>query len=412
MKKIVILGAGFGGVKTALELHKKYRDNSEIEISIVDKNNYQLFLPALYEIATAVEEMTEMMPLKKSITVPLQDIFANTKVKIISAEVLSVNATEKKLETKSGQPINFDYLVIATGSETDYFGIAGAKENSLALKSLTDALMIRNKIEFTIQRYRMDVNKKNIRIIVAGGGYTGCEFAAELGKMLDIIAWKNSYPKEKIEVVILEAMNELIPGLDSRLSDDTYDRLKALGIRIQLSSMIAKVTEGFIELANGEKESFDLLIWTTGVKAKLIPFVGTTEPLDKKERFNTKTCLQLLNHENIFALGDCACIYNPQGRPVPPTAQNAIAQARYIAYALAESIENRTPVPFVPEPHGFIVTLGGKWAILKWGNWYLKGKIGWLARVAADLRYFYRIVGLWKAIQITILQTDLYSRND
>jgi NADH dehydrogenase len=412
MQHIVILGAGFGGIQTALELAKQFRNKKDVKISIVDKHDYQLFTPSLYEIATADEDMTSALPLKKSITVPLTDILKNTGVEIIKGIFTQVDPANKQVLLENGQKISYDYLVLAQGSTTDYFNIPGAIEHSYPLKTLADALRIRNQIEFTIQRNRNDISKKNIRIIIAGGGYTGCEFAAELGNMLQIIAWKNNYPHEKIEVVILEAMEKVIFGLDDRLSRDAYDRLDQLGIRIQLSSMITKVDDGFVELASGEKEAFDLLVWTTGVKALPIPFVGEAQPVDKKERLNTKTCLQILNSETIFAIGDCACVFNDQGRPVPPTAQNATQQAQYIALAIVECIAGRIPKPFVPKPHGFIVTLGGKWAILKWGNLYAKGFIGYLMRIAADLRYFYNIVGAWKALKIVLLQTELYSRND
>lgn len=410
MQNIVIVGAGFGGIRTALELDKKFRNNKKVQITLVDKHSYQLFHPSLYEVATAEEDLTETANLKRSITVPLADIFKNTRIKLVTGEVLVIDPNKKQISLKK-EKLQFNYLVLALGSTTDYLNIRGAEEHSLPLKSLSDALRVRNAVEVTIQSHRTDTSKKSLRIIIAGGGYTGVEFAAELGNELKIIAWKNNYPLHKIEVDILEASDTLIPGLDHRLSKDALIRLKELGIRVQLSTLITRVEDGFLTLNNGEREAFDLLIWTTGVKAKSIP-ISTPEPKDTKERLSTKMCLQLLNHNNIFALGDCACIFNSQGRPVPSTAQNAIHQARYISYAVKETMAGRTPTPYQAQQHGFIVTMGGKWAILKWNNWYIKGFLGYLFRIAADFRYFYSIVGFWMALKIIILQTDLYSRND
>ncbi len=412
MTHIVILGAGFGGIHTALDIDKQFAGNSEIKITIIDTHDYQLFHEQLYEVATAEEELTETKVLKKSITVPLADIFRHTRVDVLKGKVVGVDSASQKVLLEGAEPVSFDYLVLAIGSTTDYFNIPGAQEHSFALKSLKDALLIRNEISFTIERYRMDVSKKNIRIIVAGGGYTGCEFAAELANMIEILALKNNYPAEKIEIVILEAMSELIPGLDSRLSEDTYNRMRSLGVRIQLSSMVTSVEDGFVELASGEKEAFDILVWAAGVKAKSLPFIGSVEPMDRKERFNTKTCLQLLNHQNIFSLGDCACIFDGNGRPVAPTAQNAIHQAHHIAYSIKEIIAGRVPGDYVPIEHGLIVTLGGKWSIFRYNGWYIKGRVGWWLRIASNLRYFSRIVGWSKALRIVILQTELYSRND
>ena len=412
MSHIVILGAGFGGIHAALDLDKQFAGNSDIKITIIDTHDYQLFHEQLYEVATAEEELTETKVLKKSITVPLLDIFRNTRVDVLKGMVVGVDSASQKVLLEGTEPVSFDYLVLAIGSTTDYFNIPGAQEYSFALKSLRDALRIRNEISFTIERYRMDVHKKNIRIIVAGGGYTGCEFAAELGNMIEILALKNNYPPEKIEIVIMEAMSELIPGLDSRLSEDAYNRLRSLGIRIQLSSMITAVEDGFVQLTSGEKEAFDLLVWTTGVKAKSLPFIGSAEPMDRKERFNTKTCLQLLNHQNIFSLGDCACIFDGSGRPLAPTAQNAIHQAHHIAYSIKETIAGRVPKDYVPAEHGLIVTLGGKWSIFRYNGWYIKGRVGWWLRVVSNLRYFAHVVGWSKALRIVLLQTELYSRND
>lgn len=409
MTKIVILGAGYGGLVAAVTLGKKFRGNKNICITLVDQKAYQGLSFNLYEVATAEEEFTSIKQLKKAITLPLKNILKKTNVQFVQAEILEVNQQQQFVQTQR-QKLEYNYLISALGSESDFFNIEGAKQYGLPLKNLKEALFIRNQIEFALQAHRLDMNKKNIRVAVAGGGYTGVEFAAELANMMKILAWKNNYPKEKIEITIIEATNELIPGLSKRLSKDAWERLKILGVRVQLSSRITKVTANFVEFLSGEKMEYDVLVWTAGVKARELKF---TKPVaaDRKGRSNTTEFLQLTDFHNIFMLGDQACIMNC-GKPAPATAQDAIDQAEYLAKALPILMQNKKPAPYHGLKHGFIVTMGGRWAILDYNGIYIKGPLAYLIREFAHIRYLRKIVGLWKAIALVIFQVEIFGRND
>ena len=410
MQNIAIVGAGYGGVLTALGLSKKFKNDPSVSITLIDKHNYQLFAANLYELATAEEEFVTMAQLKKSITIPLKEIFQTTKVRLVTAEVTEIDQRHKTL-TAGISKIPYNYLVVATGSESDYFNIEGAEKYSTPLKSLPNALFIQNKIEFAIGAHRLDVNKKNIRIVVAGGGYTGVEFAAELSGMISIIAFKNQYPREKIDLVIVEAMPQLIPGLNDRMSKDALFKLKEQGVRVMLSSPIFRIDEHFVELVSGEKMEYDVLVWTTGVKAKSLPFL---EPIasDRKGRLNTNSFFQVEKYEDIFAIGDCACVLNKDGRPAPPTAQDAIEHGEYLVSAIPLIMQNKKPAAYVGVKHGFIVTLGGRWAILSFEPFYIKGVFAYVARELAHVNYYRKVVGIWKAIKYVWFQVDLYGRND
>ena len=410
MTNIVILGAGYGGILTALGLSKKFGRSKEFLITLIDRHDYQLFASNLYEVASAEEEMTTLSQLKHSIALPLEAIFTGRNVNLVKAEVLQINPVSNSVFTGS-KKYYYDYLVVAVGSTSDYFNIPGAEKFSLPLKSLNDAFFVRNKIEFAVQMHRLDANKKNIRIVVAGGGFTGVEFAGELKGFLDILAWKNRYPREKIEVTIIEASSALIAGFSARLSRDVLDRLKALGVRVQFSSMIAKVDEHFVELASGEKMEYDVLVWTAGVKALSLPFTKQMET-DKKGRLVTNEFLQLNTYNNIFALGDGACVANYDGKPAPPSAQDAIAQAEYLVNTLPYIIRNKRPPAYSGKKHGYIISIGGKWAILDYNGFYFTGLPAYLVRQLANLNYFRKVVGLWKAIKLTVFDMEIYSRND
>ncbi len=409
MINIVILGAGFAGVIAALKLSKKI--GYQANITLIDRHDYHLFTTNLYEIAASEEELNTLAQLKKSITLPLAEIFLGHKVNVIKAEIREVNA-EAKTVTAGIKKIKYDYLVIAPGSVSDYFDIEGAQKFALPLKNLTDAFNIRNQVEFAVQRQRMEMKKKNIRIVVAGGGYTGVEVAGELTQLLDVLAWKYEYPKENMEVVVIEAAPELVPGLSPRLSADAHGRLRDLGARILLSSPIAKIDEHHVEFNNADRMEYDVLIWAAGVKAANLPFAQALEK-DKKGRILANEFLQAREFSNVFVLGDGASINNRDGRPAPPTAQDAIEQAKYLAYALPLIMQNKRPkIAYAGKAHGYIVSIGGKWGILNYGGFYFTGWLAYFVRQLANINYFRQLVGLWKAIKYVLFQMEMYSRND
>jgi len=411
MTKIVIVGAGFGGLQTALGLEKKFRKKKDISITLIDKRDYHLFTPNLFEVATAEEELVSVKQLKSSVTLPIRKILGGKNIKFVQGQINSVEARQNRLQTR-GKFIDYDFLVLALGSQSDFFNIPGAQENSLTLKDLPDALRIRNAVEFAVQNHRMDVNKNTLRVVVAGGGYTGVELVGELKGLVNFLAWKNGYPREKIELEIIEAANKLVPGFDDRLSQDAYDRLRDLDVRVRLSARIAAVDSHLLELMGGEKIAHDVLIWTTGVKACDM-YMGSSMTLDKKGRLPVNGFLQLDGHHNIFALGDIARVLDQAGKPVPSSAQDACDQGKYLAKAIPYIIKNQTPPKtYVPNKHGFIVNVGGKWAVMNYKGFYAKGFLAFVIDGLAHLNYYISIIGVWRAVKWYAFQLEMYDRND
>ncbi len=247
MKKIVIVGGGFGGVRVALDLEKHFKKDPETQIFLIDKRDYHLFAPNLFEAATSEEELVSLKQVKKSIALPFSEILQNSKVKFIQGECLSVDSLKKQVVLR-GRTLEYDFLILASGSKSDYYGISGAEEFGLPLKTLADAFRIRNKIEFAFGAHTMDFSKKNLRFVIAGGGYTGLEVAGELKGLLNFLSWKYNYPREKIEIEVVEAAGKLVDGFDERLSADVYNRLMELGVCVRVSSRVAAVERKFIEM--------------------------------------------------------------------------------------------------------------------------------------------------------------------
>lgn len=411
MVKIAIIGGGFGGLQTALKLEKKFRGNKNISLTLIDKREYHLFTPNLYEVATAGEELTTIGQIKKSITFPFKEILKGKNIQFVQGEVTMLDAQKKQIILGS-KKLDYDYLVLALGSQSDFFNIPGAQENAMVLKDLPDALRIRNKIGFVMEAQRFELNKKNLHFVIAGGGYTGVELAGELKGLVDFLAWQNQYPREKVTIEMIEGNNKLIAGFDDRMSRDALGRLKELGVEVRLSERISAVDPHFISLLSGEKLAYDILFWSAGVKACHI-HTSMEMPLDLRGRLHTNEFLQVKDFPNIFALGDMACIMGTDGRPVPSSAQDAEDQAKYVAYALPSIVQNKKPrKPYKNLKHGFIVNVGGKWAIMSYWGIYLTGFVAYAIDKLAHIRYYLSIVSLWKAIKCIVLQTEIYSRND
>jgi NADH dehydrogenase len=410
MKKIVVVGAGFGGIACALELDKKFARSKDVSITLVDKQDYQLFYPNLYEVATSPEELTNIRDLKRSITVPVKEILRGSGVQFLRGEVQSIDEKNQKLNL-NGRVRTYDYLVTALGSTSNFFNTPGAAENALTLMSVSDALRIRNKIDFLLETHRLDVTKQNLRVVVVGGGFSGVEFAGELQGFLEFAAWKNNFPREKIETLIIEGAPRVLPGLDPAVSKVALQRLHRLGVRVLLSTMVMGVEPYFVNFKNGEKFEYDCLVWTAGVKAKTIPFAGEMQK-DRTDRLMTDACLRLSGSETIFAVGDQACVMGKDGRPMPGTIRQALHQASYVADTIARKIRNQKTRPYECKSFGQIIPIGGKWAILKSGRLFI---VGWLAYFIAwlvHLNYFSYILGAWRAIKLGLFEYSLYRKND
>jgi len=407
MKQIVICGAGFGGLNCALELNRLMPDAS---ITLIDQTPYHVLHAFLYEIASSDEEVTPMTDMARSVAIPIKQIISGTNITFRQGAVKSVNVADKTVLLDEGQ-VNFDYLVLALGSDANFYGIPGAAEHSIPLKTLRDALAIRNRLQFLVEAGRLSATRSKLRFVIAGGGFAGVELAAELTGFLDFLSWKNNYPRELLELLVVEGAQQLMPGLGEQVARDTARRLDELGVKVQTKSLITNVTESFLELNTGEKFHYDALFWTAGVKANSVPTTPEL-PTDRGGRVQTTSYFQAQGQNSIFVIGDQSCFIGTDGRPLPGTALQAIDQGKYVASAVASFNKNKTPEPYHCRDFGYAIPLGGNWGIGITSRSYWKGyaisfilKIQWF-------RYLRRLIGASQAFKLIWLQTKLYSRND
>ncbi|MCX8069547.1 MAG: NAD(P)/FAD-dependent oxidoreductase [Thermodesulfovibrionales bacterium] len=356
-KKIVILGAGYGGITASLRLARLLKKYKDYEIHLIDKNPFHTFKTQLHEAAVRNVE----------VSVPIDRIIRKTSITFHQQEINKIVPKEKIVKLKDYH-IAYDYLVLALGSVTNFYGIPGLQAHSLTLQSLEDAQVIYEHIRGLIEEALIANNANNkgdmLRFVIGGGGLTGVEFAGELVDFLN----KDIRLKNQIyEVIVIEGGERVVPNLDEKMSSEATEKLVKKGIKIITKTRITNRTADTITLSNGEIIRSYCLVWTGGIKI--------SELIEKSElktgqlgRVLVNEYLQALDYNEIYALGDNALALNPTtGKPVPAAAQFALQQGRLVAENIYAEIVGKEKKPYQPKVLGEIVSLGRHLAI------------GWLA---------------------------------
>lgn len=404
-KNIVILGGGFAGVPAALALSEYLADDNEYEVILVDRKDYQLYHAALYEAATTEHGLVEAKRVKKTVTIPFAEIFVKTKVKVFKGYVDRIELVDGKIVTDS-RTIYFDYLIIALGSIADFYGIESIAKYGFTLKSMEDAVMIRNRIEDIITK------KDQVTIVIGGGGFAGAEFAGELHNLVKQECRHHQKKLSNFKIVVVEGSTNYLSGLSEKVSSLVNKRLGSMGIESHFSTLVTEAGKDYVVLNNKDRINCDLLIWTGGVRSCRLP-VSVDLERDKKDRTPVTEFLNLKNFTNVFVAGDDACVLDPQTKkPLPQTAQEAIRQGKHAAKNMFRQILGKPLLPYYPGPVRFIIPVSGKYAIVYTPNLIISGFLGWLIRRLADLRYFLSILPFFTALKLWFFETKIFTKND
>lgn len=405
-KLIVIVGAGFGGITVALKLEKKLRRFPAYHIVLIDKNAYQLYTPALYEIAAIPREEASASVLKPIIIIPVEEIVARRRIRFLQEEVIKIDREKSIISLKDGKNLSFTFLVLALGSETNYFNIPGLKEHSYPLKQFEDAIRIRNRIE------KMVAEKSILNIIVGGAGAAGVELISELANFI-------CYLQQKVltthtcanRLILIEASATVLPGIDQWTVERATERLRALGIEIKTATRIAQVEATHVITDDHKRISCDLLVWTGGVTGNSFS-TSLGLPLTRKNNLAVNEFLEA--QKNIFVVGDGAgFIDKGTGQLLPWTVPIAEAEGKIIAKNIARIISDKPKIPFTPLRHyPYILTIGKKYALANLIVMHLKGFPGWLIKIFVELRYLLFILPMIKAFRIWWKGVRIYSSND
>jgi len=353
--RVVVVGAGFGGLRAARRLA-----GAPAEVLVVDQHNYHLFQPLLYQVATAGIEPEE-------IAHPVRRILSRfPNVRFQMAKVTGVKLAERRLVTDVGE-IPYDYLVLAAGSTTNYFGREDLARRSHGLKNLDQAVELRNHILTMFERAVAETDPARraamLTFVVVGGGPTGVEFAGALAELIRLVLVRD-YPAldlSVVRVVLVEATDRVLPMLPESLQHAAVAALKAKGVEVRLGAAVAESGDGFVRFADGSEMAAHTLIWAAGVRAVDLAAALGVE-LGRGGRVRVEPTLQLPGHPEVYVVGDMAYL-EQDGAPLPMVAPVAIQQGEHAATNIRRQLQGLEPLPFRYRDPGTMATIGRNAAV-------------------------------------------------
>lgn len=370
-KRIVIIGGGFAGLKLAKTLRK-----SDYLIVLVDKNNYHQFQPLFYQVATAGLEPS-------SIIYPLRKMFhKHHNVYIRVTEVTGADTVKKQLNTPLGI-INYDYLVIASGADTNYFGNENIAANVIPMKSVSEALYLRNELfndyENALTAAEYQERQPYLDIVIVGGGPTGVEVAGALAEMKQHILPKD-YPElncDEIDIHLIQGGAHLLQGMSQEASDAALKYLTDLGVKVQLKARVVDYDGKYLTMKDGTKLEARKVIWAAGITGSGIPGLPP-EAYERGNRLRVNRFHQVEGFEDIFAIGDIALMREedyPEGHP--QVAQAALQQAKNLGENFKALLKNEPAKPFSYKDLGSMATVGRNKAVVDLPWWKTQGALAW-----------------------------------
>lgn len=410
-KRIVIAGAGFGGLTTALILAK---DPAVIgrgfEIILIDRNPHHLYAAGLYEVAAVPRSFARDAFLASSVTIPIADIIRGLPIRFIRGAIIAADIKSRRITLDNGGSLPYDFFVIALGAETNYFDIPGLREHSISLKTADDAVTLRNRIE-----QHTDA-APSLSIVIGGAGATGIELAAELINFLCVIEReKNPHaPACRATVTLLEASPDILPGFEAAAVRRVRKRLEDLGVLLKTGLPIIAASADAITLKNGERVPYDILVWTGGIKGpQVLRQFGLS--LTPKGTIAVDGVLRIPETRGrAFAIGDNASYAHPRtSRPLPATAHVAEEEARHVARVISRIIRGKSIPRFRPRvKYPFVLAVGRKFAyadlvVVRWA-----GLLGWCVKQLVQLKYFLFLLPWASAIVLWWKNMRMYHSND
>ena len=398
-KTVVIVGGGFGGVRVALDLSRHEHD---LKIVIVDKDGYHSYPADYYKLLSPSHDGKEHFgPAKfrlmfSSVSIPLAEIFEGKKnIEIVFGEASGVDSVQNELILSSGSRVKYDWLILAVGSATNFYGIPGLASRAIEFKTTEDSLNLRNAVD---EAFGRKGKRESVSIIVGGGGFTGSEVASELVGFVQSVAKLHGHPAEKVSISIVEASPVLLASAGDWVSKKAVLRLKKLGVEVLLGDPLIDVKDNVVDLKSGKSINFDVLVWTAGVKANPLAEKIAGLNLSKGSCVTVDEYLRTNLAENIFAIGDVAFCMD-KDKPMPMTSQTAISQGRYVAHYIKKKLHGRGIFKYHPKKSNFIVPLGGRYALIDFGKLKLEGFIPWALKRVVALKYFLSILSFRKALK-------------
>jgi len=378
MKRILILGGGFAGAYTALHLEKKLRGAPDIEVMIVAKENFVLFTPMLHEVAGSDVGLTDIVQ-------PLRKMLRRTRVAI--ADVRSIDLVNKEVRVQHADVPNpvdvpYDHLVLALGAVTNFFNTPGLEEHALTMKTLGDALIVRNRVIDALEladNVRNETERqKTLTVVVAGGGFAGAETVGAVNDFLrEGMKFYRNLKEDMVRVVLVHPGEVILPELSESLGRYAQQKLGRRGVEIRLKTKVDSYDGNEVTLSDGTKIPTRMLIWTAGTTPP--PALAGLACALQRGRVVANEYLQVPDWPGVWALGDCSLVpdaYNP-GKFYPPTAQHAIRQGAVLAKNIAAVLRGQAPQPFKFKIIGLLAAIGKRTGVAEILGMRFSGYIAW-----------------------------------
>ena len=375
--KVVIIGAGFGGLTAARSLR------NIADVTLVDRHNFQTFLPLLYQVASAGLAADHVVH-------PVRGALRKTDIQFRMGSPLVIDYTNKTVKLDSSELLSYDYLILALGSVTNDFGIKGVSEFSLGMKSVNEALKIRADIMRRFEDLCRFTDDTELSISVVGGGPTGIEMAGAIAELKRGPLKSDSAKAAKnIHIRIVEAGPRLLPSFSPKLSERTKRDLEKLGVEVILNAGVKEVKANTLTYDNGLEVPSQITIWAAGVKGE--PTLDVLQIPMRDNRVIVDSTLQVEHRPDIFAIGDSAGAKSADGRYLPMVAPVAMQQARFLAKHIQRKLRAEPIVAFKYKDKGSMATIGRHKAVVEVGNFRIGGAIAWY--IWLWLHLFYLVGG-------------------
>lgn len=385
---VVIIGGGFGGLQAARGLRK-----APVEITLIDRRNFHLFQPLLYQVATGGLGPAE-------IATPLRALFKHQpNIRVLNAEVVDINPPQRTVHLHDGETVSYDYLIVAAGASYHYFGHDEWAPYAPGLKTIEDAQEIRRRVLLALEHAERETDPQRqqawLTFVIVGGGPTGVELAGALAELVHVTVRGEfrRFDPARARLLLLEGGPRLLPTYPQNLSENAMRSLQRLGVEVVTNALVNQVDEqGVLYAHQGELVRVETrtVLWAAGVRtAPLAERLAqrADAPTDKGGRLIVEPDLSLPGYPNLFVIGDLAHYAHQTGTPLPGVAPVAMQQGSYVARLIRERLRGRQPPPFRYKDKGDAAVIGRKAAVIKLGKLHLTGFLAWLGWLFIHLLY-------------------------
>jgi len=364
-KHILILGSGFGGLYTALHLEKKLRRASNVEVTLVNRENFFLFTPMLHEVAAGDLDLTHIVnPVRKLLR---RTHFFNGDIKSIDLQSRKVVVTHA--DDDHDHELTYDYLVLALGSVTNFYNLSGLADNAFTMKSLNDAILLRSRLIKNLEDADFECSCEDrsrlLTVAVVGGGFAGVETIASVNDFVrEAIRYYPHLNESELRIVLIEATGAVLPELGPKLGAYARDKLAARGVEFIMNTAVKSVSPDGIVLSDDSIVRTNLLVWTAGVSPN--PLLSLLDCAKERGRVSTNEFLEVTDWPGVWALGDCAAVPDrATGKSCPPTAQHALRQGKVVAHNIVAAINDRGQQAFQFKTIGALASIGKRTGVAR-----------------------------------------------